>query len=132
MIMKNKTIYNVLGFVLVIAVVAAFIIGVVVDDIPSFLCAASILIAFAGVPLQLWYDRTKEKADPLSFERRKKALLYAVEAERGLKDDFVGNNGAEMYEHFLDVGFIHEFSDDGVLRWEVTRYGCRRKKEIFS
>lgn len=34
--MKNKTIYNVLGFVLVIAVVAAFIIGVVVDDIPIF------------------------------------------------------------------------------------------------
>ena len=55
--MKNKTIYNVLSFVLVIAVVAAFIIGVVVDDIPSFVCAASILIAFAGVPLQLWYDR---------------------------------------------------------------------------
>lgn len=89
------------------------------------------LIAFAVVPLQLWYDRTKEKADPLNFERRKKALLYAVEAERGLKDDFVGNNGAEMYEHFLDVGFIHEFSDDGVLRWEVTRCGRRRKKEIF-
>lgn len=132
MIMKNKTIYNVLGFVLLIVVVAVFIIGIVVDDIPNFLCAGSILIVFAGVPLQLWYDRTREKANPLNFERRKKALLYVVETERGGKDDFVQENSLEMYEHFLDVGFIHEFSDDGVLRWEVTRYGRRRKKEIFS
>lgn len=130
--MENRTIYNVSCFALLVVVIGVLVIAVIVDDIPNFCCVAAVLIAVLGIPLQFWYDKIKEKTNPLNFKKCKKALLYAVDTERGMKDDFVRENSTEMYEHFLDMGFIHEFADGDVFRWEVTRYGKRRKKEIFS
>lgn len=97
------------------------------DD--SYLIAAAISVLVIGIPLSIWEQKQREKRDPLNFERRLKALLYAEEKAYGTRDDFVKENDKLMYEHFLSKGLIHEISPffvsdkSKIPVWEITKHG---------
>ena len=84
--------------------------------------------------LEFWRERLVEEKNPLS--RKKVALVLETIADKraGLKNEFIQNFSIEMYNLFLERGYIHElFAENGKdVEWQVTKLGLRRKVEICS
>lgn len=81
-----------------------------------------------------WRDRIVEEKNPFNIKKVGTVLLVIAEKKAGLKSEFVEDFGAEMYNLFLERGYIHELisSGDEDLEWQITKLGLRRKVEIFS
>ncbi len=124
--MKANKSYIIWAWVILIVVVALAGYGFYCDNL-NYVVGAVFFGILAVVPLGFYFDRLREKADPLSFERRRVALSYAAHLQEGSKDDFVEAYGSEMYEALLDRGYIHELhytqDPDASPQWEITRLG---------
>ena len=61
-------------------------------------------------------------------------FIFAKAEEKKDNVEFVEDFGAEMYNLFLERGYIHELisSGDEDFEWQITKLGLRRKVEIFS
>ena len=81
-----------------------------------------------------WRDRIVEEKNPFNIKKVGNVLLVITEKKAGLKSEFVEDFGAEMYNLFLERGYIHELisSGDEDFEWQITKLGLRRKVEIFS
>ena len=81
-----------------------------------------------------WRDRIVEEKNPFNIKKVGNVLWVIAEKKAGLKSEFVEDFGAEMYNLFLERGYIHELisSGDEDLEWQITKLGLRRKVEIFS
>lgn len=125
-VMKAEKSYRILTGVVLIVVVALVGYGFYCGNL-NYAVAACIVVALFGVPLGFYFDRQKEKANPLNFENRRKALAYAAQLQEGSKEDFVKAYSSDMYEVLLDRGYIHELhytqAPDDSPRWEITRLG---------
>ena len=124
--MKAKKSYVIWAWVILIVVVALAGYGFYCDNL-NYVVGAVIFGILAVVPLGFYFDRQKEKANPLNFENRRKALAYAAQLQEGSKEDFVKAYSSDMYEVLLDRGYIHELhytqAPDDSPRWEITRLG---------
>ena len=125
---KEKIIFNVL-FCLWLCLTAFLFWQYFETKDVRYLTAAAIFVSVVGIPLSIWDHKQKTKKNPLNFERKIKALLYAKEKAYGTKNDFVKEHGELMYEHFLSKGLIHEISSFLVVYksnfpvWEITKHG---------
>ena len=106
-----------------------------IDDVSSDW--DSIFMAVSGsafIVIDVLSERNKEDKNPLSIKKVTFVLEKVVDKRAGLKSEFVENFGIDMYNLFLERGYIHElFSTEGNNNeWQVTKLGLRRKVELCS
>ena len=86
--------------------------------------------------LEFWRERIKDEKNPFSLKKIGVVLSYLTEKRYGFKSEFVELYGEEMYNLFLEKGYIHQqlVQPDGEpdAKWEVTKLGMKRKVEICS
>lgn len=82
--------------------------------------------------LESWRDRIMEDNNPLNVKKISVVLENIAEKRAGKKCEFVEQFGEDVYNLFLERGYIHElFSVDADSHeWQVTKLGLRRKVEL--
>lgn len=102
-----------------------FAYGLFYDNVVSAWIGIGLLIVGFLVIMRYVYVDIKQ-AEQKQAERMK-ALDYAMELKCGQKVDFVQAQGKDMYEYFLERGYIHELrqfqSEGDSPLWELTRLG---------
>ena len=129
---KEKIIYVSVASVLTLIFVVSLVFFAFNQNV-YWLLVCCLAILFVGRPLNYWYDRQKENKNPLSFARVKNALSYVVARSEGTKEEFIENKGEEIYNHFLNIGYIHEPHlkiKKNSIKWEVTQLGINRKEKM--
>ncbi len=124
--MKTRKFCLSLSWVILVVVAALAGYGFYLDNLNYVVIAVVIGMVFV-LPLVFYQDYLKEKANPLNFDNRRKALAYAIQLKEGTKDDFVATWGEDMYEDLLNRGYLFELRSSLTLsrfkRWEITRLG---------
>lgn len=89
-------------------------------------------VFIAGILSEMWYKSPKIKRQELLFKQRIQIIEYIARQKKGTKDEFCQKYGIEMYNDYLDQGFIHEPFDcnSDKICWEATRLAQIRKLKI--
>ncbi len=102
----------------------------------TWAAALSLVLLLAFAVCDAWANNIKEEKSPLSIKKKRNALIYVAERRAGVYDEFVKEYSDELYNSFLNSGYIHEviLSEGGekVRRWETTKHGLRKKVEVCS
>lgn len=80
-------------------------------------------VLFGYMIYDLWFERPKMKQQEKRFKQKCQAVDFVVKHKRGTREAFCQIYGEDVYNSFLDCGYIHELLDcapDDVV-WEATR-----------
>ena len=82
-----------------------------------------LLIALFGVIINTIKEWNEEKLNPLSLNKQKSAIEYARQKIHGKKEEFIKEHGKDIYNYFVDRGYIHPPLDYDGTQWEITALG---------
>ena len=97
----------------------------------------AILLSMSGAAFfvfEFWNGKIEEDENPLSIKKVAFVLKNVADKRTGLRSEFVEEFGIDMYNLFLERGYIHELfsADSDNHEWQVTKLGLRRKVELCS
>ncbi len=104
--------------------------------------ATAFMLLFLGFALGIagvWVVPPQLEAERQFFQKKCRAIFYAVKHTGGYKEVFCREVGQDMYEYCLNVGIIHEYLEtsdpDADKYWEATRLAfvikCNLEKDGF-
>lgn len=130
---KEKILYRLASIACVLAL-CCLAYSVIIGKTWAAVAGLSLLVVFAVC--DTWSNNIKEEKSPLSYKKRVSALKFVAEKRAGTPEEFIAEHSKELYDCFLKHGYIHEFAveegNEANRKWEVTKFGMRRKVEFCS
>ena len=132
---KKQKICKVLSWFLVFVAASLLVEGMLLDNLD--LLTWGVVPCALVLPLYFWQHRLEEKNNPLTQARKEAALTYAYQNKTGSKDEFIKEHGKPVYDLFLSLWIIQEFTlpdSDYIekIHWEITGHGKNVHKKLFS